>query len=77
MIDLSLTGACVLLDDPFPSRKACTLECDIFQDGKHHLFATQAVSVYGVLVSGKGFKVGFEFGPRSAEAAKTIGTLVA
>lgn len=77
MLDLSLTGACVLMEDMIPSKKMCTLECDIFHDGKRYLFSVQAVSVYGVLASGKGFRVGFQFGPCTPAAAKAIGMLLA
>lgn len=77
MVDLSLTGACVLMEDMFASKKTCILECDIFHQGKHYLFSTQAVSIYSVLASGKGFKVGFQFGPRTPAADKTIGMLLA
>ena len=76
MIDISLTGACILLDNVFPTKKVCTLECDIFQNGKRHAFQVQAVSVYGVLASGHGFKVGFQFGPRSPAVQKTIAELL-
>lgn len=77
MVDLSLTGACVMLDDMLPSRVACVLEFDIFHGGRRHVFNTPAVSVYGVLASGGGFKVGFQFGASSRAASKSIAELVA
>ncbi len=76
MVDISLTGACVMLEDMFPSRKVCTLEYDIFHAGTRHVFVTPAVSVYGVLASGKGFKVGFQFGPIGEAARKSLTALV-
>ncbi len=77
MVDISLTGACVMLDDMFPSKQTCVLEFDIFYGGQRHVFSTAAVSVYGVFASGKGFKVGFQFGPYSAATGKSIALLVA
>ncbi len=77
MVDISLTGACVMLDDMFPSKKNCVLEFDIFHAGQRHVFSVQALSVYGVLASGKGFKVGFQFGTVTAAAGKSIAALVA
>jgi len=77
MVDISLTGACVMLDDMFPSKRACLLEFDIFHDGQRQVFSVSAQSVYGVLASGKGFKVGFQFGPITAAASKSIAALVA
>lgn len=76
MMDISVNGACVLLDDMVPVKKMCTLECDIFQNGARRVFSVPAVSVYGVLASGHGFKVGFQFGPRSAAALKTIADIM-
>lgn len=77
MVDMSSLGACVLMDDLFPSNTGCVLECDIFHDGQHHLFSVQAMSVYSVLASGKGFKVGFQFGPHGQAASETIAAIVA
>ncbi len=77
MIDISLTGACILMEDGLPSKWVCSLEFDVFHDGKRYVFGAQAVSVYSVLASGKGFKVGFEFGPRGPAAQSAIAALVA
>lgn len=77
MVDMSSSGACVLMDDLFPSKKGCVLECDVFRDGKHHLFSVPAISVYSVLASGKGFKVGFQFGAPGTAASKAIAAIVA
>jgi hypothetical protein len=77
MYDLSETGACILLDSMLPNKAPCVLEIEIFHDGKRHVFSTQAQAVYGIFSSGKGFKVGFQFGPRSPEASKSIAALVA
>jgi len=77
MVDISETGACVILDDTLPSKTGCVLEFDIFHDGRRYVFSAQAQAVYGVFSSGKGFKVGFQFGPRNAEASKCISALVA
>lgn len=76
MIDLSETGACVVLDYVLPSMAACMLEVDIFHDGRHYVFSTPARAVYSVFSSGKGFKVGFQFGPRSPQASMSIAALV-
>lgn len=72
MMDISKSGASVLMDDMLAVKKTCTLECDIFFSGKRQVFSVPAVSVYSVLVSGKGFKAGFQFGSRSPAVSKTI-----
>jgi len=77
MVDISLTGVCILMEDMFPGKKMCTLECSIFVNGESQYFSVPAVSIYGVLVRGKGFNIGFQFGPRAAAAAKVIGALLA
>ncbi len=76
MIDMSVTGACVLMDESVPVKQACSLECDIFQNGVRQVFTVAAVSVYGVLASGQGYKVGFHFGTPGAAAAITIAALL-
>lgn len=76
MVDVSTTGACVTVEDLIPGKKVYNLEFDIFHTGRRYLFAVQGVPVYSVLVSGKGYKVGFQFGPRSPEAAKSLGDLM-
>lgn len=76
-IDISLSGVCILMEDMLPSKKLCSLEFDIFHVGTRYVFGVQAVSVYSVLVSGKGFKVGFQFGPRGPAAQTAISALIA
>lgn len=77
MIDISETGACVVLDCVLPSMAACMLEVEIFHNGRHHAFSAPARAVYSVFSSGKGFKVGFQFGSRSPQASMSIAALVA
>ncbi len=76
LVDISATGISIMMDDPLPTKKVCVLECESFKNGRLYAFMVQAVSVHGVLVSGKGFKVGFQFGPRTPAAAKTIEELM-
>ena len=76
MVDISVTGASVLLDDMLQPKKMCHVTCDVFHEGKRYVFTTQAITVYGVLARGMGFKVGLHFGPRDAETSKTIAALV-
>ena len=72
LIDLSEGGVCVMLDDPVTVKKVCNISCNIFQNGKNHTFSLPSVVAYCVLVSGRGYKVGFQFGPRSPAATQTI-----
>jgi hypothetical protein len=76
MVDLSASGACVLMEDPLPVKQNCTLECDIFQNGVRQVFSVPALTMYGVLASGQGYKVGFQFGQPSAAASSSIATLL-
>lgn len=76
MVDLSASGACVLMEDPIPVKQTCTLECDVFQNGVRQVFNVSAVTVYGVLASGQGYKVGFHFGPPNVAASNAISALL-
>ena len=76
LVDLSEQGVCVLMDDSMPHKTVCTLECDIFQGGKHVRFSTPVLSVYSVLASGMGFKIGFQWGALDARAAESIQSLM-
>ncbi len=76
MVDISPSGACVLLDDGLPAKTQCLLHFDIYVDGKRYDFAAEAVSVYSVLSSGQGFKIGFVFGQLDTHASKTLKSLV-
>lgn len=76
MVDLSSSGACVLMEDPIPIKQTCTLECDVFQNGVRQVFNVPAVTAYGVLASGQGYKVGFQFEQPSAAASSAIAALL-
>lgn len=76
MMDISMTGASIFCEDMIPTRKVVDLEVDIFHEGKKCLFVAPAIAVYGVLVGGKGYKIGLQFGPLSKEAAKALGDLM-
>lgn len=76
VFDVSLTGASVIVDDMLPWKKIVKLDIDIFHNGRRFVFTVQAVPVYSVLVSGAGYKFGFQFGPPTPEASKTLGALM-
>lgn len=76
MLDVSMLGASLMLEDLLAVKKTCTLDCDIFHNGKRYVFSVPAVSVHAVLASGKGFKVGFQFGPRTPAATHTLDALL-
>ncbi len=76
MIDLSTSGTCILLEDAVSVKQSCTLECDIFQNGVRQVFNVPAISVYGVLASGQGYKVGFQFGQPGSTASSAIAVLL-
>ena len=76
VFDVSITGASVIVEDMLPWKKIVKLDIDIFHNGKRFVFSIQAVPVYSVLVSGTGYKIGFQFGPPTPEAQKTLGLLM-
>ncbi len=72
LVDLSQGGVCALLDDPVTIKKVCVITCNISQNGISHKFSLPSVVAYCVLVSGRGYKVGFQFGTLSPAAAQVI-----
>ena len=76
LVDMSEHGACILMDDSLPPKTGCTLECNIFLNGKLVGFNTSAVSVYSVLAGRMGFKVGFQWGALDANNAQAIQSLL-
>lgn len=76
MVDISVSGVCIMMDAPFPIKRTCNLECEVFYQGQRQRFNTQAVSVYGVLAGTAGFRVGFQFGTRSPDAVRVIELLM-
>ena len=65
------------MEDSIASKRICAVECDVMLEGKRHSLRVRAVVVYSVLVSGKGFRVGFQFGPLDPVATKTLSAILA
>ena len=76
MIDMSVSGVCLLVEQMLHAKTPCALACNIFHEGKAYIFNVRAVAVYSVLASGKGFKVGFQFGPQDDATAAKIAALM-
>lgn len=76
MVDVSTSGASVLCEDLLPTKKVVDLEIDIFHEGRKCYFVVQAIAVYSVLVGGKGYKIGLQFGPLSPAAQKSLNDLI-
>ena len=73
--DISMTGVSVIVENIIP-KKAYTLEVDVFHDGKRYLFTVQGVPLYNILVSGRGYKIGFQFGPPGTAMPPELGNLM-
>jgi hypothetical protein len=76
LIDMSETGLGLMMDDMPPAKLVTGVQCDIFHNGKRFFFNAAATCVYGVLASGKGFKVGFQFGNLDPAAKKAVTDIV-
>ena len=76
IFDVSLSGASVIIENILPWKKVVKVDIDVFHNGKRFAFSMQAVPVYNILVSGSGYKCGFQFGPPTPEAQKTLGALM-
>jgi hypothetical protein len=75
LFDISMTGLSVILENILP-KKAYTLEVDIFHDGKRYYFHVQGMPLYNILVSGKGYKIGFQFGPPGSAMPAELSSLM-
>ena len=75
LFDISMTGVSVIVENIIP-KKAYTLEVDVFHDGKRYLFTVQGVPLYNILVSGRGYKIGFQFGPPGTAMPPELGNLM-
>jgi len=76
MIDFSASGASILMDDQLPQKKILGLDCDVYYNGQHFIFQIEVLVMHSTLVSGKGFKMGLQFGPKCSDAGrKTISSL--
>lgn len=76
VFDVSMTGASVVIEDILPWKKVVKIDFDIFHNGKRFVFSMQAVPLYNILMSGAGYKCGFQFGPPAPEALTTLGALM-
>lgn len=75
LFDISMTGVSVILENII-AKKPYTLEVDVFHDGKRYFFTVQGMPMYNILVSGKGYKIGFQFGPPGATMPPELGHLM-
>lgn len=76
VLDLSLHGFSAIFDDPIRVGTSCSVSCDIFSAGITHHFVSSALAIQSVLVSGKGFRVGFQFQRLSDSSREVIQQLV-
>jgi hypothetical protein len=59
--ELSISGFSIFLDFQLRFSGDYSLQLSIFRHGKSYIFDVQAHCIYATLVSGKGFRHGFEF----------------
>lgn len=77
VVDISTSGLGVLMDDPMPPKRVCTLGVELLLNGERTVLSVRAVAVYSVLVSGKGYRIGFQFGTLEPAMAQMVARLAA
>ncbi|MBK6295547.1 MAG: PilZ domain-containing protein [Rhodoferax sp.] len=77
LIDLSANGFCAMLDDPLTPGVVCLVDCDVSLRGQPRVISAVARSVHSVLVSGKGYRVGFQFTSVSDGSISVVNALLA
>lgn len=77
MVDMSAHGFCALLDDPVKLGILCLVDCEVNLRGSARMISAIARSIHSVLVSGKGYRVGFQFTQISDGSAEVVRALLA
>jgi hypothetical protein len=74
--DASMVGLSALVDIQMPRGKIYDLQVKAFRNCSVYEFITQAVCVHSTL-SGRGFKVGFKFGPMDEATSASVAAMTA
>ncbi|MGI9134277.1 MAG: PilZ domain-containing protein [Rhodoferax sp.] len=74
--DISQSGISLILDHNLAIGTKCHLHCKLFQQGQHHDFALEVTCMRGTLMSGNGFRLGFQFGTHDQRVADCIEALM-
>lgn len=73
--DASRIGLSALVDIQMPMGKIYELQVKAFRNGRIFEFTVQAVCVHSTL-SGRGFKMGFKFGPMNEATTECVAALI-
>ncbi len=77
LVDMSAHGFCALLEDPVKLGILCLVDCEVNLRGSSQQISAIARSVHSVLVSGKGYRVGFQFTQISDGSAEVVRAMLA
>lgn len=77
LVDMSAHGFCALLEDPVKLGILCLVDCEVSLRGAPQVISAIARSIHSVLVSGKGYRVGFQFTQISDGSAEVVRALLA
>jgi hypothetical protein len=72
VVDISLQGLGVILDEPVAPKKACWVHCELLLNGKPIALSVRAVVIYSILSRDKGFKTGLRFESLDAAATELV-----
>lgn len=75
-MDVSMAGVSVMLDEPIPVSRLCTLIFDAPINGKIVKINVAAKAVYCTCVGTSGFRVGMQFSQQDQDMAKLIRQLL-
>ena len=73
--DASMLGLSAVVDIQMPRGKIYELQVRAFRNGRVYEFIVQAVCIYSTL-SGRGFKMGFKFGPMNEAITANVAALI-
>ena len=61
LIDISMQGVGILLDDPLVAQQVYSIECHIWLNGSRVSLRLRVVTIHCILVGGQGFRIGLQF----------------
>ena len=76
LLDASMLGLSAVMDIQMARGKIYELQGRVYRKGRFHEFTMQAVCIYSTL-NGRGFKMGFKFGPMNEATTTNFAAMIA
>lgn len=77
LVDMSALGFGAMLDEPVKAGALCLIDCEVTLRGSPRVISAIARAIQSILVSGKGYRVGFQFTKISDGSTDVVRALLA